>query len=1406
MPGEKKEKLLFGLDVGSTTVKIAILDPDYHLLFQGRTRTSGRPLSATLELFNSLDPNLSPRKGSRLAVTGTGGKLVGGILGGFFVNEIIAHTTAALAQFPGARTLLDMGGQDTKLVLLRPDNKGRIRVEDFSLNTLCAAGTGAFLDQQAARLGLTIEEFSTIAQRSISPATLAGRCTVFAKSDMIHLQQAAIPDCDIVAGLCLALVRNLKATLARGKEIMAPMIFQGGVAENYGVRTALKKVFRLGENELLIPDNFRTMGAIGAVLNARDQKALRPCFKGLEALEKFIAKRPVTVKRLKPLSHSRGSGKIQAGKWNHTPAGGIRGKILIGIDVGSISTKMVAADMGGRILVHYYGKTAGKPLEALKTGLGILEAAVSGPYEVISVGTTGSGRYLAGDFVGADTCVNEITAQARAAMAIDPEVDTIFEIGGQDSKYIRIKNGAVVDFMMNRACAAGTGSFLEEQAERLGLRIGQFGNIALSSKKPVKMGERCTVFMESDLVHYLQQGVDIPDLTAGLCYSIVHNYLNKVVEGRPIGAKVFYQGATALNPGIVAAFETVLGRKVIVPAFCNLTGALGAAIIAGERSSSESRFRGFEVSRVPYEIKSFGCKACSNRCTISRLKILGRKPVFYGGRCERFETSSGKRPQTKLPDLVSMRQERLLAYCREERQKTEKAPRGTIGIPYCLVLQEWLPLLSVFLKELGYAPVISPPTSRRIIRKGIEQMVNEPCFPVKTAHGHVLSLLEAGIKRIFLPSLIDFPSIRGMKPGQSCPYVQSLPFTVQAAIDLKRYGAALLSVPLRLGQGKGEDTATVLRLSRALKAPPWQVKGAWKTAWKEQERFNAESVRIGREAIKNLPGGSRAVLLVGRPYNALDPGANLEIHKKLLRLGVLPVPMDHVDIDRYMHKVPSMASMYWRYGQRILSAAAMCAENPGLRAIYVTNFGCGPDSFLLHKFQDIIGDNPFLELEIDEHSADAGILTRIEAFLDTSPSYSSPAKSSRSVGTSINTRPGRERTIFIPAMSDHVHAVAAAMRACGVKAEVLPPTDDKSLSVGLEHTSGKECYPAILTTGDLVKMTNLPGFSPDRAAFFMPCGQGPCRFGQYPSLHRKVLDNLGLEQVPIVSFNQDIMLYSELSSIGKDFSRLAWQGVVAIDLIDRLARHIRPCAHERDAVERLYRHGIDEVIGAISRKKDLVPVLQRLRLLFDKVDINALRQLPSIGVVGEIYTRANPQANANLVEELERIGARVLLPSMSEWILYNNFMATRRARRKGEWKEFARLQMENMVQIHDLRRLESAIGPISGDRESLTKDILKMARPFVTDEFEGETILSVGKAVEFIRHGVSGIINVMPLACMPGTIVNALLKRVREEIGNRPFLPLPCDGQQATLRSLRLEAFIHQAKEMGALPREQPEF
>ena len=447
--------------------------------------------------------------------------------------------------------------------------------------------------------------------------------------------------------------------------------------------------------------------------------------------------------------------------------------------------------------------TAGRPLEAIKMGLKAVGDRVGDEVRVVGACTTGSGRYLTGDFIGADVVRNEITAQATAAAAIDPRVDTIFEIGGQDSKFISLENGAIVDFMMNKACAAGTGSFLEEQAEKLNINIKEeFGRLALQAKNPVQLGERCTVFMESDLVHHQQQGAETPDLVAGLSYSIVTNYLNKVVEHRRVGDHIFYQGATAFNQGIVAAFEAETGKKITVPDHADVTGAIGSALLAKrERNWEESRFKGFDLSEREYTIDSFECNGCANACEIRKVTIEGETPLFYGSRCEKYDIRKKQAAESGIPDLFEERSEML--FNPPEAKPVNGVDRGVMGIPRIMIMHELMPFFRTFFATLGFEVVISEKANKRLIHKGIECVVNEPCFPTKVSYGHILDLVDKGVKRIFVPSVINMSKDGlDMEYSKICPYSQTLPYTSPAAIDFKEKGVELVTGPIYFGEGE----------------------------------------------------------------------------------------------------------------------------------------------------------------------------------------------------------------------------------------------------------------------------------------------------------------------------------------------------------------------------------------------------------------------------------------------------------------------------------------------------------------------------------------------------------------------------------------------------------------------------
>ncbi|MBN2005840.1 MAG: ATPase [Anaerolineae bacterium] len=975
------QSLALGIDVGSTTVKLAVLDATTRELLDWRyVRANGRPRQTLLKILAENDL-LASANVACVGFTGSGGGPIGAMVNAGHINELVAQTRAVSEFYPEARTVIEIGGQDSKLLILERQN-GRTLLVDFAMNTLCAAGTGSFLDQQAERLGIAIEEeFAALALQSTEPARIAGRCTVFAKSDMIHLQQKGVPMPDILAGLCYALVRNFRSVIGRGKPFEPPILFQGGVAYNRAVVRAFADV--LGTS-ITVPKHHTLMAAFGAALESLDTYTAAAPFAGFAPLQTAQDEENTTPSSLPPLN---ACAQQFAATLPASGPCGARGEsiqpptseaLFLGIDVGSISTNVALLDEQKKVVAWRYLRTGGQPLEAVRQGLREIgeEIKANGHNPVRGVGVTGSGRYLTGYFVGADTVRNEITAQAAAAVHFDPTVDTVFEIGGQDSKFIRLDRGAVVDFTMNKACAAGTGSFLEEQAERLAIDVeSDFSPLAMASACPAAMGERCTVFMESDLIHHQQQGAQIEDLTAGLAYAVAHNYIHKVVNGRPIGQRVFFQGGVASNAAVVAAFGQILGRHVSVPPHHDVSGAIGAALLAMESAGPETAFKGFDLENRDYTAQTFECKACPNLCEVSKVTIAGEPPMYYGARCERFEEAGRKKqPGDVLPDLFAERMELLLG--------PDAPPAGgpRVGITRTLTFYDLYPYWRALFAELGATPVLSDVTHPHITANTAQTATAETCFPVKVIMGHVLDLLDKDCDFIFLPGVVNREN---PAPGQThnthCPFIQASPWIAAAAIDMAARGARPLHFPLHLLWQN-----TLLKefrpLAGALGVSMRRMAQAVEAGQTAQRAFHA-AVRVhGDTALENW-GDRPAAVLVGRPYNLYDPGLNQDLSTKIRKLGVLPIPMDYLPV-RGLDISDRFDNMFWRSGQDILAAARYLRERPNLHALYVTNFACGPDSFLISFFRRELAEKPFLELEFDDHTADAGLMTRCEAFFD----------------------------------------------------------------------------------------------------------------------------------------------------------------------------------------------------------------------------------------------------------------------------------------------------------------------------------------------------------------------------------------------------------------------------------------
>lgn len=1376
--------MYLGMDVGSISVKTALVSAEGALISHHYYRHYGRPHEVACRV---LEETLAehPEVGN-LGFTGSSGARLAELFGAPFDNEITAHARAAAHLTPEVRTLIEVGGEDSRLILL--DEGDGVRIRDFAMNSLCAAGCGSFLDQQASRLGLKIEEeFGAQALASEKPARVAGRCSVFAKTDMIHLQQQATPLSDIVAGLCFAFARNFVSVVAHGKEIIPPVAFHGGVAYNQGMVRAFRELLELKPEQFLVPEHAATAGAVGAALQAR-QQGVRATAISLDALKAYLAAPQDKGDAHPPLPDP---GPPPGSHLADVPEGE-RVDAYLGVDIGSISTNVVLIDADKRVLAKSYLMTAGRPIEAVRQGLTEVGATWADRVNVRGVCTTGSGRYLIGDFLGADVVKNEITAQARAAAEIDPQVDTIFEIGGQDSKYISLEGGAIIDFEMNKACAAGTGSFLEEQAERLGISIkGEFAKLALEAKTPVRLGERCTVFMETDLVGFQARGASTGDLAAGLAYSIVHNYLNRVVGERKIGNHIFFQGGTAFNRAVVAAFRQVTGKPVTVPEHHEVTGAIGCALMAREAAQEgvPSRFKGWDLSRREYQQDSFECKACANRCQINRVRIAGEEPLFYGGRCEKYEKRRSSKAEVR--DLFAEREQLLLAQYREAQPVPGKP---LIGIPRALHFAEYLPFWLAFFNALDLPVRLSSPTSKRIINLGTEATMAEFCFPVKVAHGHAQELIESGITHLFLPSVAQLPRLHeGYKESVSCPYVQSLPFTLRAALEPEAHDVQMLTPIVNIGTTAARSIAELYKSLRSFGVTRQAITAAWSSAHAAQRDFSAHCTRLGAEALAALKPDEHAVVIVSRPYNGCDNGINLELPKRFRELGTLPIPLDMLPVEQ-VDLSREFPDLTWRYGQKILAAADIIRRDPRLAATYITNFGCGPDSFLTQFFRHRMGGKVYLTIEIDEHASDVGALTRCEAFLDSLHKIKENQGEERKFRT-VNFDLGKQRKLYIPNMCDEGYALAAAFRAVGVSAEVMPPSDADSVALAKKCISGKECFPCLVTTGDMLRQLAQPGVKPEETAFLMPSAGGGCRIGYYNILQRQVLDQQGYQNVPLFVPNQSHSYYAQLSQGGGNrFVHLAWRGIIAVELLGKARRWVGPREQAHGATAQVYQRYLDAVCKTIEAGQALAPVMREARAAFEAIPAYTDAR-PWVGIIGEVFVRMHDYSNQYLIERLEELGVHVWMAPFSEWIFYVNGREKEDAWQERRWSDLLLTTLVDRVMKHDEHVLAAPWrGFLPNLHENPPDHTIDYGSRYIDPSFRGEAILSLGKAADFYHLGLAGVINVMPFTCMPGTITGSFTRRFQRDYHGMPFLNLAFDGQAAGNLPIRLEAFVQQCK------------
>ncbi len=1060
-----------GIDIGTATVKLVLTDENKTIITTWETLHHNQP--STMLKMGITELGVFLTEAVAVGITGADALSFHKVLkDSGFLEDVPAIVEGTKLLASSARSIMEIGSQGSRFITQID------QVPQFATNGHCAGGTGSFFEDQMSRLGLSIEDYSELVEQATSVPRLSGRCAVFAKTDIIHRQQEGVRTPDILLGLCYAMIKNYKATIVRDLLVDKPVAFCGGVTKNRGVIRAIKEVFGLQEDELIVPAYASFAGAAGAALHASGSFTSEQLFLAADHMKE---------------SHHGSLSALPASSENtlSDPACTqfpVSGKCALGIDIGSTSTDLVIIGEHNELVDYQYLRTAGNPEAAVRKGLASIKERF-GELIFQAVGVTGSGRERVGRMLGADAICDEITAQAAGAAHCVPEVNTVFEIGGQDSKYIQIEDGRVVDFQMNKICAAGTGSFVEEQAARMGIPINEFGPLALTAKNPASLGERCTVFIETAIAAASAEGIAQNEIAAGLCYAIVKNYLHKVVGTKPVGNHIVLQGGVAYNPGIVAAFRAFYGERLIVNTYFSISGAFGVALLAKEANvGKKSSFAGYEFSGKTIHMDT-------------RNEEVRKNIEFY-------------HQADKL----------LLDGYTGERDPRKK----TVGVPFALMIHKFFPMANAFFTSLGYNVFLTKPTNEETIRLSQENARGETCYPVKLIYGHMKQLIDAKVDYIFLPTIHTMKhELSHVEHNYGCVYMQTAAVSIGKALGLEEKGITLLSPVFDLDFGKEAMASAMVGLGKILGIPkPFCAKALLAGAMAVRKHTNAVE-KQGKQLLDSLKPEDKVLVLITRNYGVSDPILNMGIPDLLLERGIKVITLSHLP-GHALDISEEYPNLYWPFGQHILSGAKLIAHHPNLYAVYLTNHGCGPDSMLSHLFKKEMGDKPYLQIEVDEHFSKVGVVTRIEAFLNSLSKRNAKALPADfdienvTIRTS-NIQPNvqKELPLYLPNLGLYTEFIRQYYEQTGHTVHVLPMADEEALSLGRAHTNSKEYLPFVVLLGSILK-DQKERASQHSVQYLVPQTLGSEADGQYATVIDAILWQSGMKNImlaaPIIEY------------------------------------------------------------------------------------------------------------------------------------------------------------------------------------------------------------------------------------------------------------------------------------------------
>ena len=1362
-----------GIDIGSTTVKVAVIDEEHSILFSEYKRHFANIKETLKELVEHAKEKLGNLEVAP-TITGSGGLALAEVINIPFEQEVVCVSEALTDYAPQTDVAIELGGEDAKIIYFTNGVEQR-------MNGVCAGGTGSFIDQMATLLQTDASGLNEYAKDYDTIYPIAARCGVFAKTDIQPLINEGATKPNLAASIFQAVVNQTISGLACGKPIKGNVAFLGGPLHFLDqLKEAFIRTLNLTDEHIIAPDHSHLFAAVGAALQVKEE--ITYTLEDISGKLTADLKIAVDVDRLPPLFASKEDydkfiNKQSQYKVKRSDLASYHGRCYLGVDAGSTTTKVALVAEDGSLLYDFYSSNNGSPLKTTLRAMKDIYEKLPSDVTIVSGCSTGYGEALIKSALMLDFGEVETIAHYTAAAFFDPDVDCILDIGGQDMKCIKIKNEVVDNVMLNEACSSGCGSFIETFAKSLNYDIKDFAKIALFAKSPIDLGSRCTVFMNSKVKQAQKEGATVEDISAGLAYSVIKNALLKVIkltDPKSLGKTIVVQGGTFYNDAVLRSFELISGRDAIRPDIAGIMGAFGAALIARDRyqEGMESHMLGKEeLENLTYETRMARCKGCTNNCLLTINKFSGGRQFISGNRCEKG--LGLKKNQHNVPNLFEYKFNRLFNY---EPLSDEEAKRGVIGIPRVLNMYENYPFWYTFLTKLGYRVILSPKSSRDIYTLGIESIPSESeCYPAKISHGHVMWLLKQGIKTIFYPCI---PYERNETPDANnhynCPIVTSYAENIKNNMEEVSAPDITYIRPFLALDNKDALKKRLLReFSKYTDVTFDEISAAVDAAYDEADAVKADIEKKGEEVIKYLNDNDKlGIVLAGRPYH-LDPEINHGLPELINSFDIAVLTEDSVSHLAHVER-PLIVSDQWMYHSRLYRAANYVKTSRNLELIQLNSFGCGLDAVTTDCVNDILTNSGkiYTVLKIDEVSNLGAARIRIRSLISAVNVRRKHNFTPCPVPSNINrvefTTDMKDYTVLVPQMSPiHFSILEPAMRHMGLNFVMLPDANKEVVDTGLKYVNNDACYPSLIVVGQMMHAINSGKYDVNKLALIMTQTGGGCRATNYVGFIRRALTKAGYPQIPVIAlsvqgFEQNSGFKFNLKTI-----KCAMQALALGDLFMRVVYRTRPYEKVPGSVNKLHKKWEHACIRCMENGgRGFTHLVNNIVKDFDNIPLNEDIKKPRVGIVGEILVKFLPSANNHLVELLESEGAEAVMPDLLDFFQYCFYNNNYKYEYLGKSKKSARNSNLGIAALEALRMPVAKALKKSKRFEPPVhiSHLAEYARPIVSiGNQTGEGWFLTGEMVELIKSGAGNIVCCQPFACLPNHIVGkGVIKSLRK--------------------------------------------